>query len=80
MDMYACCITLRSNISKLSKTTMKLRSDTVPEFIVVRGSRPCSAATDSIHMIMSVDFILFLSILHGSLHTVKEHQMSHRTS
>ena len=80
MHMYAYCITLHSNISKLSKTTMKLRSYTVPEFIVVRGSRPCSAATDSIHMIMLVDFILFLYILHGSLHIVKEHQMSHRTS
>ena len=43
-------------------------------------SRPHSAAADSIHMIMSVDFFLFLYISHGSLSIEKELQMSHRTS
>ena len=58
----------------------KCKSYTLGEFNMVTGSRLCSAATDSIHMIMSVNFILFLYILHGSLCIKKVVQMSHRMS
>jgi len=53
------------------KVLLKCKSYTLGEFDMVRGSRLCSAAPDSIHMIMSVNFILFLYILHGSLHIKK---------
>ena len=58
----------------------KLRSYTVAEFLIVRGSRSCSAAADSIHTIMSVNMVLFLCILHGYLRIEKGVWMSHRTS
>jgi len=50
------------------------------ESITLAKSRPCFATTDSIHTIMSVNFTLFLYILHDSLHIKTVVWMSHRMS